>query len=83
MEPKKEKTAKKIEIHIPDKFENTYSNFAQFHMSNNDLIIDFGFSHNNIVKMTTRIIMSPNQAKVFSNRLNSLIETYDKKIREQ
>ena len=74
------------EICYPEQIVVVYSNFAIFTISNPDLTIDFGIGHNqkigdkisSKVQMHTRVIMSPQQAKTFAEKVNGLIEQYEK-----
>ena len=80
----------KPDVRYPEKLNTLYSNFSSFMLTNSDLTIDFGIKHTrkiddktlSIVDMHTRIIMSPQQTKEFANKLNGLIEQYEKDVSE-
>lgn len=80
-----ESLKQQLELVYPEQLDTVYSNHTQFHISNWDVLFDFGtvdprpgtdqalkvFIHN-------RIIMSPNHAKQFAIKLNENIEKYEK-----
>ena len=66
-----------------EKINEFYTNSAHLIMSENDLIIEFGFkvikNDERVTTISNRAIMSPNQAKKLTETLILLIEQYDKK----
>ena len=77
-----EKKAKEKQIRAirSGDFRTTYVNFSHFSMSNFDLIIDSGIRNRDEIELTTRIIMSSEHAKVFSDKLQEVIKDANKKI---
>mgnify|MGYP003960984939 FL=1 len=77
---------KETEVQLSDELAVYYSNFSSFSISNPDLTIDFGLRDSRVINkknvsvatIQSRVIMSPQQAKVFSEKLNGLIELYEK-----
>ena len=80
----------KPDVRYPEQFNTIYANFSSFMLTNSDLTIDFGIKYTqnindkfmSIVNMHTRIIMSPQQTKEFVNKLNGLIDHYEKDFGE-
>ena len=85
---KKPKTSKKQEALYPEQLNIIYSNSAFLLMTERDLMIDFGLRrpelskdgdfNNSPTEVNTRIIMSPQHAKVFSEKLRTIMEMYEK-----
>jgi len=80
---KTKKEVSEITAIIPDDLPFIYSNFAGFFLSNTDCIIDFGVRdhRSNTAKIHTRIAMSPEQTKIFVDRLQGLLVEVAKKIK--
>ncbi|MFH1851484.1 MAG: DUF3467 domain-containing protein [Candidatus Neomarinimicrobiota bacterium] len=73
-----------IEVIIPDELPVIYSNYAGFFASNTDCLIDFGLRDNlGKAKIMTRVIMSPEQTRVFAEKLNGLLDAINKKNEQQ
>lgn len=72
-------------INYPEQINIVYANYASFIMSTNDFTIDFGIRHDQQIKnksvstvnMNTRVIMSPQQVKTFSEKLSRLVFLYE------
>lgn len=84
--PRKDtKTSKKqvaLKVVYPENLQIFYSNYASFSMSGFDLTIDFGIRHENVAQMNSRVILSPQHAKAFLERIKNLLETYEKEFGE-
>jgi len=90
--PEKKKKVNKAKkklprVIFPEEVNTIYSNSAFFLMTDRDLTIDFGIRRpemspedlsNAPTQISTRIIMSPQHAKSFSDKLNDLIKGYEK-----
>lgn len=74
-----------MEIHYPEKLEIFYANHASLSMSPTDLSIDFGVRHNqpvdgkikSTIQISSRVIMSPQHAKVFLSKVKEVIDAYE------
>jgi len=74
----------------PEQLKVVYSNYASFVLGLNDIAIDFGILDSSVsprenkpaVQMSTRLIMSPQQSKIFSEKLSGLIKQYEEDIGE-
>ena len=77
MSEKKEE-AKTLKAVRTSDFRSVYVNFSQFSLTNLDLIIDSGIRDQDEVEISTRIIMSPEHAKVFADKLKEVIEIHNR-----
>ncbi len=57
-----------------------YSNFAMISHSENEFITDFIFAHPPVGKVSSRVIMSPTQAKRFLAALAENLKLYEAKF---
>ena len=82
------KKIENIKVHYPEQLSIIYANHAQFQMSLSDIMIDFGLMQQDpTVKpakfeahIKTRIIMSPQHAKVFVTKMKNVIDNYEKEV---
>ena len=77
MSEKKEKDITLNAVRTAD-FRSVYVNFSQFTLTNVDLTIDSGIRNQDEVEISTRMIMSPEHAKVFADKLKEVIEIHKK-----
>ena len=84
--PKSKSVKDELQIQYPENLPITYSSHAQMLVTNLDVTIDFGIRHfqssgKNLtsagVQINNRVIMSIQQAKVFSDKLSDLIKGYE------
>ena len=84
--PKSKSVKEEIQVKYPENLTVTYSSHAQMMVTNLDVTIDFGIRHiqssgkdltNAVIQINNRIIMSIQQAKLFSDKLSNLIKDYE------
>ena len=84
--PKSKTMKDELSINYPENLPITYSSHAQMVVSNLDVTIDFGIRHyessgknltSAVVQINNRVIMSIQQAKLFSDKLSNLIKGYE------
>ena len=76
----KEKTLKAIRS---ADFKTVYVNFSHFSLSNLELTIDSGFRNNDEIEFSTRMIMTPEHAKIFAEKIQEVIEKHNKDGKKQ
>jgi len=81
MAEKKEKDKTLKAVRSAD-FKSVYVNFSHFSLTNLELIIDSGIRNQDEVEISTRMIMSPEHAKVFAEKLKEVIEIHKKNTKD-
>ena len=80
---KPEEVKVKQELAYKDDIEHIYTNYTQFFISDNDIVLHLGFKENlpdkQVTTISHRVIMSHNHAKQILKSLSRLLEYYDEK----
>ena len=78
-----------LDVYYPDDVGIVYVNHANMAISNNDFNMDFGIREplfgggkSQQVKINSRVVMSPQHAKVFILKLLDMLQTYEKTFGE-
>lgn len=78
-----------LDVYYPDDVDIAYVNHAMIAISNNDFNMDFGIRQPPLggrksqqVKINSRVVMSPQHAKMFILKLLELLQTYEKTFGE-